>query len=1054
MSSQYTVINASAGSGKTYALVQRLLTICLKYPDQPDAIRHILALTFTNKAANEMKERILNWLKAFSSENYQENQDLKNIREKLEENGIKVTLEDLHHRSKKTLDYILHHYSTLNIGTIDKFNSRLVRSFSYELGLAQNFNLEIQAEPFLIEAVDKMLDEIGEKEEISDAFMDFVNYSLDNNERVSLSETLYNSAKEFVQDKHYFELDKNRDFSWESYENNKKKLRSEIRNLKKENLEIAQNIVQLLNEKGLDISDFSGGKSNGIAKFFFETEKFYKNERDGFPFPGNEDSANNTFLKGASGQGKSKESEILEILDFLLENRRKIISNYILSQKKEKILRAILPLKVNKEIQDKLAEIEEENDLVLLSKFNILIHENLREEPSSFIYEKVGTQFSHYFFDEFQDTSLLQWENFLPLRDHTITSENMSFTLVGDPKQSIYRFRGGDSKMMLDIIHQKEESPVKAKVEPLDTNWRSAKNIVKFNNDLYRFLSENVNEERRDIFGEGSQQKANADFSGRVKINFLENSTKQIFFEETAEKMRSDIQECLDNGFQFSDITILCRGNFDIFSYSGLLGNMKVMKDGKETYIKTISDKGLTLELSPTILAVIEFLKWEINPKNMQFPVKMMYYLSVSERIKISDFTSEMMMILEKESKEEMENFISEKYNLRLKQTDIPHLNLYNFIEYYVQEFSTGNKETDFLLNFLEMLYNFSQNAGFTLKDFLKYWEEEGREISIQTSENIDAVQIMTIHKAKGLEFPVVFLPMENENKDGKFSGWISAEEEGLQSVIVSPFEKALENYDSEMLEFNQNNMYQNKIDRFCLQYVATTRAVEQMFFYIEKPPKSLNNLELYEFAERIQNEKFSGSQEKHDSFDVYETDENILQKQKRKEKNPILTQSIETLQRDHENISSIKIATPSKNYQERNEKVRQGIFVHEILSKINSEKDVEKVLQSYLLEGLITKNEMQEISDKILEVVRNEKYSGYFSENLKVINEKEIMISENGKTSLYRPDRIVENKNGCIIIDFKTGTEKEKYEKQVAKYKSVLEKLGKNVAGTEIIYL
>jgi len=1054
MSSQYTVINASAGSGKTYALVQRLLTICLKYPNQPDAIRYILALTFTNKAANEMKERILNWLKNFSSEKYIQNQDLINIQKKLDQDNIKVTLEDLHERSKKILDYVLHHYSTLNIGTIDKFNSRLVRSFAYELGLAQNFNLEIQAEPFLIEAVDKMLDEIGEKEEISDAFMDFVNYSLDNNERISLSETLYNSAKEFVQDKHYFELNKNKDFSWEAYDVNKQKLRKEIRELKKENLQISQNILHLLNEKSLDISDFSGGKSNSIAKFFAETERFYKKERDGFPFPGNEDSANTTFLKGASASGKKREIEIDEILDYLLEIRRKIISNYILSQKKEKILRAILPLKVNKEIQDKLAEIEEENDLVLLSKFNIMIHENLREEPSSFIYEKVGTQFSHYFFDEFQDTSQLQWQNFLPLRDHTITSENMSFTLVGDPKQSIYRFRGGDSQMMLDIIHQKENTPVKAVVEPLDTNWRSAKNIVDFNNKLYQFLSERVNEEHCDIFGKGSFQNAQSDFNGRVKIHFMENAKKADFFNEAAEKMRNDIQECLDNGFRFSDITILCRGNFEIFSYSQLLGNMEVVVNGKETYIKTISDKGLTLELSPAILATIEFLRWEMNPKNLQFFVKMMYFLNASERIKIEDFTLEMTEILARESKEKIEEFVLEKYDIKLRQTDIPHLNLYNFIEYYIQEFSVENRETDFLLNFLEMLYNFSQNAGFTLKDFLKYWDEEGHTISIQASENIDAIQIMTIHKAKGLEFPVVFLPMENENKDGKFTGWISAENDNLQSVIVSSFEKALENYDEEMLEFNQKNTYQNMIDRFCLQYVATTRAVEQMFFYIEKPNKSSNNLELYEFAESIRNENSRNSEENPDSFDVYNTDPAILRKQKKKEKAQIKTKSIHSLGRKHEKKSFITIATPSKNYQERNEKVRQGIFVHEILSKINTEKDLANVLKSYLLEGILTQEESENIKNKILEVIRQEKYSSYFSENVKVINEKEIMISENGESFLYRPDRIIENEKGCIIIDFKTGNEKEKYEKQVETYKNVLEKLGKNIIATEIIYL
>ena len=162
MSNSYTVINASAGSGKTYTLVQRLLMICLKYPNQHHSIQNILALTFTNKAANEMKERILSWLDDFTSQGYETNANLKNIQCALEEEGVSVTLQELHERSQKLLDYILHNYSRLNIGTIDKFNARLVRSFSYELGLAKNFNLEIQPEPFLLEAVDQMLDKIGE----------------------------------------------------------------------------------------------------------------------------------------------------------------------------------------------------------------------------------------------------------------------------------------------------------------------------------------------------------------------------------------------------------------------------------------------------------------------------------------------------------------------------------------------------------------------------------------------------------------------------------------------------------------------------------------------------------------------------------------------------------------------------------------------------------------------------------------------------------------------------------------------------------------------------
>ena len=1052
MSNNYTVINASAGSGKTYALVQNLLAICLKYPSQSDKIRNILALTFTNKAANEMKHRIIEWLKNFKKEDFESNQDLINIQEKLKKEGVNVSLKELHERSKNILDYILHHYSTLNIGTIDKFNSRLVRSFSHELGLAQNFNLEINAEPFLMEAVDKMLEEIGAENNVSDAFMDYVNYSLDNNDRINLNKTLYDSAKEYVQDKHYFRLNENKDFDWEVYEESKKNLRESIKNLKEDSIQIAQDCLSLLKEKNLQPDDFSRASGGTIGKFFENVLNHFFN-KDKFPFPADEEAVQENYRKGASSKSKNRQAEILEILDYLIDSRQKIISNYILSKKKEKILQAILPLKVNKEIQDKLAEIEEENDLVLLSKFNVLIHENLREEPSSFIYEKVGTKFSHYFFDEFQDTSFIQWQNFLPLRDHAISQENMSFTLVGDPKQSIYRFRGGDSQLMLDIINKKEKSQSFAELENLENNWRSARNIVDFNNELYQFMSNFTQDEHRDIFGNGSHQFSKSKINGRVRVNLIENATKSIYYEEVAAKMQEDIQSCLDNGFKFSDITILCRGNFDIFSFSQLLGNLKVNYHGEEVYIKTISESGLTLNLSATLLALTEFLRWEQNPKNLQFPVKMLYYLKVLGRINVEDFSAEMLEMLQLGNKSEMENFIFEKYGIDLKSKDLLQLNLYNFIEHFLQEFSVKGKETDFLFNYLEMLFGYSQNAGSTLKDFLKFWDEEANSTTIQASENVDAVQIMTIHKAKGLEFPVVFLPMENENKDGKFSNWLNVDlENSLSSVNINGFEKALETYDSEMADFNQKNIYQNLIDRFCLQYVATTRAVEQLFFFIQKPNKTSNHLEIYEFFEpKIPTNEFG---EEYSSFDLYEVSEPDLKKQIPSKSSEFATMPIDFSSEKEKNPEAIKIATPSKSYQNRIEKVRIGIFTHEILAKINSARDVEKVLEAYLLEGTITSEEKIEITDRIFNIINNEKYSKYFIENQLVINEKDIMISENGDSKIYRPDRMIETENGTIIIDFKTGEEKEKHQQQLNEYKSVLEKLGKTVVETKIVYV
>ncbi len=1046
MQNSYTVINASAGSGKTYVLVQRLLMICLRYPNQQQSIRNILALTFTNKAANEMKERIITWLSNFSADNFAENGDLKNIQKAFEEEGLKITIDELHYRAKKMLDYVLHNYSTLNIGTIDRFNSRLVRSFSYELGLAKNFNLEIEAEPFLIEAVDKMLDQIGENEAISNSFMDYVDYSLENNERINLNKSLYGSAKEFVKDIHYEHLKNNKDFDNTNYENIKNTLRKEISLNKKQAVELAIQSIELFRSRNIEIEDFAQGK-NGIGGFFTKVLDFYQQKRPGFPFPTTaEESVVNNYRKGASSKSKNKESEILEVLDQLLENRMQLILLYIETQKKEKILSALLPLKVNKDIQDELKKIEEENDLVLLSKFNILINENLKNEPSAFIYEKVGSQFQHYFFDEFQDTSELQWQNFLPLRDHSISTENTSFTLVGDPKQSIYRFRGGESKLMLDIINKKERTPKQADLLVLKDNWRSAKNIVRFNNELYQYHSEYLTEEHKNIFGTDGIQDPKSSIEGRVKVNLIENLTNEDFYNDTSERMRKDLQEILDNGFRFSDITILCRGNFDIFSYSQKLGNLKVKYKGEETNIKTISDKGLTLELSNTLKAVVEFLRWETNPKNKPNLIMMMYYLNKLGRIHMEDFTLEMKAILDIAGHEEVLQFIQHTYALQLRQDNFPRFNLYNFIEYYINEFSAENKETDFLLNFLEMLFNFTQNAGASIKEFLKYWDEEASSYTIQASENIDAIQIMTIHKAKGLEFPIVFIPMMNKNRDAEFTNWFeTATDSALRSVNINQFSKNLEVYDEEIEIFNKQNAYKNMVDRLCLQYVATTRPVEQLFFYVQKANKTSNNLELLEFLQ-------SKNPENLDEFDIYNTHPDMLKKHSKDKASHFETKDIPALKNINEKNTSIKIATPSKNYQVRVEKVRIGLFVHELLSQINTAKDIRKVLECYVLEGHITIEESKEIHRNLEEIIRNN--AEFFDEKWEVINEKDIMITENGESRVYRPDRILKSDEGYIIVDFKTGDPSEKDERQIENYKNILEKLGRKVLKTQLIYL
>lgn len=1050
----YTAINASAGSGKTYTLVQRILMLCLAYENQHDAIKHILALTFTNKAANEMKERIIAWLKAFTKDDYATSKDLEGIRTELSKRGITASAEDLHNRAKKVLDYVLHNYSMLNIGTIDKFNSRLVRSFSYELGLAHQFNLEIQSEPYLIEAVDKMLEEIGQDEQISEAFMDFVNYNLDNDERVSVNKALYRKAKDFVNDVHYEHLKGNTGFDWQAYSAAKENLREEIRDHRTKAKELAEHSLKIIKDAGLENSDFFGG-SNKTPVYFFES--YLKNGNPKL-YGSQEEEINKVenYRKGASKTGKPKEHLILGMLDTLLENRQQVISHHIAAEKKAKILRELLPLKFNKEIQDKLKEIEDENDLVLLSKFNILISENLKNEPSAFIYEKIGTRYQHYFFDEFQDTSKMQWDNILPLRDNTINSDQHSFTLVGDPKQSIYRFRGGDSSLMLDILNNKEQAPVPVKVENLDNNWRSAKNIVDFNNRLYAFAAQNLGEEHLDLFSAKAEQKPRKDLPGRVKVSLTEyTQANDPFFENVADQMHHDIQECLNNGFSFSDITILCRYAREIQKLSQLLNNKKVQLGGEELYIKTISEKGLVLGLSDTLQAVVNCLRWQEQPDNLQHLVAMMYTLRKLGRVELPDFSAAMLDIRHLQTVKPIEALLEERYGLQLRQKDTPNLNLYNYIEYYVHEFAVEKKETEFLLNFLENLYGFTQNSGLTVKDFLKFWDEEGADISIQASDNLDAIRLMTIHAAKGLEFPVVMIPMLNAHKDSKFHDWLPLEGfDALKSVHVGGFAGGLDIYDTSIKDFNEINTYRNKIDRFCTQYVATTRPVEQLFLYLQKPPVEKKTseehpakIEIYEYVKQF-------NPEGQDAFDIYPEEFNSFKKHDLKDKPERNTLIINSLSEGRENMSNIKIATPSRQYQNTVETVRMGIFTHEILAKIKTPKDIEPVLERYVLSGEIGHEERQAIKERISAIVSHDEFSKYFLEGQKIINEKDIMISSNGEAALYRPDRLIETAEGYYIIDFKTGAEKDKHGQQVSDYQKVLERLGKKVLETKIIYI
>ena len=344
--SPYTVVTASAGSGKTYKLVQQILMLCLKEPNAHTAINHILALTFTNKAANEMKERLINWLTRFTSENYQQNPELQSLQQELEKNKIKVSLDELKNRSQKLLDHILHNYSSLSISTIDKFNSRLIRRFSYEMGLAHQFSIEIKSEPFVRQAVDLMLDKIADDSIFSKQILKYIHSHLQEDSKPDLRKTILKDANTFISDTHASELEKNNDLNWENYQKINASLNEKLAWHRAEMKRLAKESAELIKGHGLDSDDFFK-KTHGIGDFFLvKLPKQLAEKKVVLPKNEEQEKREADFRKGPSKDSKNP-SAVFEIIETLILNRSQIFKHYAEQKKLELIRPALLSLTVN-----------------------------------------------------------------------------------------------------------------------------------------------------------------------------------------------------------------------------------------------------------------------------------------------------------------------------------------------------------------------------------------------------------------------------------------------------------------------------------------------------------------------------------------------------------------------------------------------------------------------------------------------------------------------------------------------------------------------------------
>ncbi|WP_238785503.1 UvrD-helicase domain-containing protein [Blattabacterium cuenoti] len=833
------IYNASAGSGKTNCLAQNYLYILLQ-SDNKNEFTRILCLTFTNKSSEELKDRILQCIKYFAKNTeYTTNKEYDSWKKNLK-NKLNLTDQELEKRSKKILLSILNDFSSFSVQTIDKFTYHIIQSFFVN----KKFNLEINTNEFLLEVSEQILYKLNyynTTKQVNNFFLK--KYSLEklqSGKNWDIKLELMKILKLIVKEIHYLPMI-----------GIKKQSTKDWINLKNTLLYRTTVFENECKKQGNKFINFLTSTSIINSSLYYKLiPKFLKNicNIKKSPIIVFEKIENHTlYNKNANVYQKQLinkyQSHIIDLYKKAVLIYKLGISSYIIDKLILKNLNLFILID---EIEKELVLLKEDKKILLNEELNqILYNHIIKNIVPPIIYEKIGTQYKHYLIDEFQDISYLQWQNIKILIENTL-SENGTVIIVGDPKQSIYRFRGGDSKSFFNLLYTPSKYYHK-KIFYIKTNFRSFEEIVKFNNFLYYSISNFFQSSIYNKIYKTSTQKIFKKPGGYVKLYFIgktQTNHKKYVYEHT-EKI---INNLLKNKYNLSDIAILVRKNEEgYFLYEQLIKN--------GFYVNT--NVSFLLKNSIDIKIIIHIFYLYINPNCIKHRIAIILLLlmkkqSVLLNYDIHDFIKK---ILHLPLNLYLINIINVIIKSKINKIFFNLDTMYNKSLYYIAEkiidmfdlLNSNNKS--FIYSFLNFIHKSKKIIGNSMIDFLEYWEYKKCKISITYTDNINAIRVMTIHKSKGLQFPIVILPFADWKITSKLKEgiWININPKlyhGLDKVyleINSNLETYIKtHYDSHLCNLYEDSLYQSQFENTNLLYVATTRAIEKLFIFSKQDDKSV----------------------------------------------------------------------------------------------------------------------------------------------------------------------------------------------------------------------
>jgi len=1014
LKSNYEIFNASAGSGKTFTLTSRYL-VKLLGSSENESYKRILALTFTNKASEEMKNRILSSLNEFSKlKNYEKPSEiLKDVK-----NQLDISFKEICLRAKNRLDLLLHNFSFFNVSTLDSFNHGIIKAFAKELNLAKDFKLVLDNNELTENTIKELLTRVGNQKAITDSLIDFANSKILEGKSWDVSYDLKELSSILSNENHYFKVKKLKQKTTIEFVHIKKEIIQRIKKMDKvisEGVRLSKNVIT----KTIPFVFSRNSYPNFLEKLKNKEFKKIKTESLRKLFE------NETLIiKKSRLDNEEVASQLLKKLFIYFEEIEKnLIDRHILNA----FLDSLVPLSLLNQISLISKKIMDKNGELLISDFNKIISEEIKNQPSPYIFEKTGTRFSHYLIDEFQDTSLLQWANLIPLVSHSIESyENEvnggSLLLVGDLKQSLYRWRGADPNIFFSLINNQNPFTIEQQNRTLKKNYRSSDNIINFNNDFFKHVSEKLIYKENQILYESSvKQDLNNNKGGYVSINFIENKNKKELYESYLINTLKVIDDCRERGFSYFDQAILVRNK----NQQKLIADFLTSRG-----IPVISAEALLISSSPKVKLLVELIRLRHAPNDLRSRgIVLKQMIPDEESVDTFEFFNKLL-------NQSIESFFKSLFGISFKK----FLKL-SVCSALVNVQRKMNWEDNVHIQFLndELFEFFSKNDKNEIQ-FLDYWENNQDKLNIVTSGSTDAIQILTVHKSKGLEFPVIIYPFADSESHKSYNKkvWMPFKNNGQTTDFLIPFNNLIQKELSTGLELYNKVRKEEELDNLNVLYVALTRAATELYVIANNPIKtsytSHNGL-LKSFLEKSNNNKKVLQYQFGDKTKI-----NLTKKVSPKSEYNIL------------NASKHVTYTPIYITQYSDQKINFGILFHKFMSKIEYSYQIENEQEALKNTTALNKKSLNEIIDLAKSILSNKTLSQYFTKKYRVMCEKEI-ITPSGEILI--PDRIlISEKKTCIIIEYKTGKKRKEHALQVGKYKNTLVDMGLNVEKSFLVYV